>query len=250
MNINYGSIVRWPGKLRQPHERIKAPFKSGATETMRLLDRELRMVAAESPVVQLALGLGGFTQDGRPYVNARPTHPGVIVSFSKPVRLAGESRPRKVPLAFPADRYTTWESNLRAVAIALEDLRRIDRYGVTQSSEQYTGFKSLPGPLHHMPTMTTDEAATFVARTAAPLVDQITDANTRVKATATGASAVLLDRGVYDALYRLAAKRLHPDRRRGEDPGVVARDWDRLAEAKRLLDALHEGPVGAAVVAG
>jgi hypothetical protein len=245
MNIIYGTINHWPGKLREPYQRTKAPFKSGHTDTLKLLERELRSIAAECPVVQLALGPGQFTQDGRPYYRATPVHPGVIVSFSKPIRLVGETKPRKVPLAFPADRFTTWETNLRAVAIALEDLRRIDRYGVTQTSEQYTGFKALPGPLHHMPTMTVDEAATFVARQAAPLVDQITDHNLRVKARAAGASAILMDKGAYDMLYKLAAKMLHPDRRPGD--AAAQAGWEQLAEAKRLLDAHHGKLAGASI---
>lgn len=221
MSIQYGSILRWPGRLRQPHERVRAPFKAGHSDTLQMLERELRMISAESAVVQLALGVGQFTQDGRPYYQAKPSHPGVIVSFSKPVRLPGETRPRKVPLMFPADKFTSWEANLRAVAIALEDLRRIDRYGVTQTAEQYTGFKALPGPLTAMPTMTTEEAAGFVCGVAL-----------------TGSrSAVLSDAEAFRAAYRAAATKLHPDAN-GGDPRC-AEKWERLQEAKRLLDALH-----------
>jgi hypothetical protein len=241
--IEWGSIQRWPGKLRDDAQRIRPPFKAKHADTIRMLERELRMINAETCVVQIAAGAGLVTADGRPYAGTRLKHPGVIVSFSKPVQLPGEPRPRKVPLAFPADRFTSWESNLRAVAIALEDLRRIDRYGVTSTGEQYTGFKALPGPMHQMPTMTTDEAATFVAAEAAPLVDHITDPRLRTKARAAGAGGVLSDPAVYDALYRMAAKRLHPD--------VSARpeQWQKLAEAKRLLDRLHY-PTDAANVDG
>lgn len=37
----------------------------------------------------------------------------------------------------------SWEDNLRAIALALEALRKVDRYGVTRRGEQYTGWKQL-----------------------------------------------------------------------------------------------------------
>lgn len=42
------------------------------------------MAGAEAPVVQLAIPEGQWTREGRPYVQPRAAHPGVIVSFSKP----------------------------------------------------------------------------------------------------------------------------------------------------------------------
>jgi hypothetical protein len=35
---------------------------------------------------------------------------------------------------------------VRAIALALEALRKVDRYGVTQSGEQYRGWQALPSP--------------------------------------------------------------------------------------------------------
>jgi hypothetical protein len=225
MNIQYGPIVRWPGKLRSPGERIRAPFKSGHTDTLRLLERELRSVSAETPVVQLAVPEGQWTRDGRPYANARGDHPGVIVSFSKPHRAEGKWV--KVPLSFPCDRFTTWETNLRAVAIALEDLRRIDRYGVTQNAEQYHGFKSLPGPVSSMPTMNAEQAARFVA-----------DVANKGGGCTVDAGQILSDPLAWAQAYRQAAGVLRPDRAgEGGEAGTCA--WHQLQTAKSLLDALY-----------
>jgi hypothetical protein len=214
IDIQYRPITRWPGKLRAAHQRTRAPFKAGHTDTLEVLARELRMVSAESAVVQLALSESQFTKDGRPYYQARPEHPGVIVSFRKPVRDATGRTTVKIPLNFPADRFTSWEANLRAVAIALEDLRRIDRYGVTQNSEQYVGFKALPppGPTHDA-IATADEAARFV------------EVVTRV-----GAAAVLADSARYREAYRSAAAKLHPDA-----APMAAAEWAKLQAAKALL---------------
>lgn len=218
MNIQYGPIKQWPGKLRDSHQRIRAPFKSDHTSTIRLLEKELRIVGAESPVVQLAIREDQWTRDGRPYAKAQAAHPGVIVSFVKAIR-----RPtgvQRIPLSFPCDRFTTWETNLRAVAIALEDLRRIDRYGVTQNAEQYTGFKSLPppGPTHDQ-ILTVEDAARFLA---------------------VGVSGCLPDHLLAHPdnvrrAYREKAAVLHPD----ANGGIQRPEWGMLQAAKTLLDQHH-----------
>lgn len=217
MTIQYGPIKRWPGKLRDHRERVRAPFKSGHSETMRLLERELRMVRAESAVVQLATT--HFRKDGTPYADATPEHPGVIVSFVKVVKSKLGEKVR-VPLSFPADRFRTWETNLRAVAIALEDLRRIDRYGVTSNAEQYLGFKALPPPgPEHSAVLTVDEAARVVEK----MVDrQFT------------ADPILRSPDSWRGAYRTAAAKLHPD------AGGAPDEWQKLLAAKSLLDEHHD----------
>lgn len=215
MSITFGPIKHWPGKLKSRGERTKAPFKSGYTETIRQLERELRMVNAESAVVQLAMP--HFRQDGLPYADATAEHPGVIVSFIKVVRSKLGERVR-VPLSFPTDTFLTWETNLRAIAIALEDLRRIDRYGVTQNAEQYLGFKALPPPgPSHDGILTVDEAARFACS-----VIGVGDAGPTIASSDT-----------WLTVYRSAAAKLHPDVH--GDP----EKWARLQAAKSLLDQHH-----------
>ena len=213
--IQYGSIKIWPGKLRSKGERVAAPFKSGHTETLRLLERELRMIAAESVVVQLAMA--HFNRDGRPYADAVPEHPGVIVSFIKPIKNDYHQIIKRVPLRFAADKFPKWEQNLRAVAIGLEDLRRIDRYGITQGSEQYLGFRALPPPgPEHEAIQTVEDAADWARAFGGGSRD-----------------AVLRDPGVWREVYRAASLKLHPDA--GGNPA----DWAKLQAAKTLLDAHH-----------
>ncbi|HEV7298710.1 MAG TPA: hypothetical protein VGN72_05035 [Tepidisphaeraceae bacterium] len=217
MEIAYGPIKAWPGQLRSRSERIAAPFKSSFSDTLQQLNRELRMVNAESAVVQLAMP--HFRRDGLPYADAIAEHPGVILSFVKGVKNKVGQRIR-VPLSFPADRFTKWESNLRAITIALEDLRRIDRYSVTQNSEQYLGFKALPppGPSHES-ILTVDEAARWLAdsfgKGGPPWSQVLTSADS------------------YRMVYRDVAFKSHPDR--SGDP----EQWAKLQGAKSLLDQHH-----------
>ncbi|OIN81652.1 hypothetical protein BMG05_06490 [Mycobacterium malmoense] len=49
----------------------------------------------------------------------------------------------KPPLSFPCDTFTHWHDNLRAITLTLEALRKVDRYGVTQTGQQYRGWQAI-----------------------------------------------------------------------------------------------------------
>jgi len=56
------------------------------------------------------------------------------------------------PLVYACDNFTGhgklrgWQANVRAIAVALENLRRVDRYGVSGHGEQYKGWVALDPP--------------------------------------------------------------------------------------------------------
>jgi hypothetical protein len=117
--------------------------------------------------------------------------------------------------------FPAWQNNVRAIALALEALRKVDRYGVTNSNEQYTGFRALGSGIE-MPAaqMTMDEAARFIVTAGGQLpADEIL-----VESIKQGPKR--------KAAYARAAYRLHPD------TGGSAADFQRLQEAKRVLDGL------------
>lgn len=195
------------------HKRKRSLFKAGYNDTFKLLNHELEFVRAETPVIQLAIEDRYWRRDGQPYANAPTEHCGIIVSFRKPIRRGQELV--KIPLSFPCDTYTRWEDNVRAVALSLEALRAVDRYGVTQNSEQYTGFKALPPPGPDHPSIATvDEAARFLhaIEPGCPVKD------------------ILHVRDNYRLVYRKVADKLHPDH--GGQPEL----WAQLQAAKSLLD--------------
>jgi hypothetical protein len=231
VDIRFTPIDRWPGE--HTRRRRPSPFRAGYADTMTLLRTELERAGARDVTVKLAVSAAEIRRDGLPYANARPAHPGVILAFRK----------ADLPLVFPCDTYPEWEANLRAIALSLEALRAVDRYGVTRRAEQYRGWAELPPPAAGIvtppPPVTADEAAAFVATQAAPLVGQITDPDLRVRATAAGASIVLRDADVFRVLARLAAKRLHPDANGGRQPP----EWGRLQEAVAVLDDHHSRPI-------
>lgn len=133
--VTFRPIEKWPGVAQNRIGQRRSPFSAGWTATMALLDRELRALAAERVVIQLALAESDIRLDGWPRAGARPEHPGVVLAFESP--LYG-------PLQYPGDAFDKWQDNLRAIALGLEALRRVDRYGITRHGEQYTGWKALP----------------------------------------------------------------------------------------------------------
>lgn len=135
-NLTVAPLLAWPRELTK--NRNYSPFTAEWSSTLALLKRELAQVNARNVVLQVAIDPTQFRRDGRPRADARSQHPGVILSLDTP---------RKGSLQFPCDSFTTWQDNVRAIALSMEALRKMDRYGVTKDGQQYTGWKALnPGP--------------------------------------------------------------------------------------------------------
>lgn len=47
------------------------------------------------------------------------------------------------PLAYATGEFDDWRDNLRAIALSLEALRAVDRYGVSKRGEQYRGWRQI-----------------------------------------------------------------------------------------------------------
>jgi hypothetical protein len=206
IQATFRPIDVWPGGPTK-HRRA-APFRAGWKATLELLKGELRALAARHVVVQIDMAESDIRLDGYPRASARAASPGIILAFDS----------KYGPLRYPCDTYTDWEDNLRAVALAMEALRKVDRYGVTKRGEQYTGWKALPSGGASATTMGADHAAVWLCN----------QAGSRYLA-----SDVLTRRDVANDAYRDAAKQLHPD------AGGDTEAFQRLQEVKRALDAHH-----------
>lgn len=231
MSIQFRPLASWTGKKA---EYRSSPFQSGHQDTVARLKYELGRLDARNPVIQIMASERDIRRDGLLRADAFVSHPGVILSFEK------QQGGRWVPVQFPCATFVRWTDNLRAIALGLEALRKIDRYGITSNGEQYRGWAQLPGAIITPVKMTVDEAAVFVAATAAPLVEQITDPDTRLQAKTAGARAILTSNELFQALYRLAAKQLHPDANGGQQMP----DWLKLQEAAEALRVHHRAKEG------
>jgi hypothetical protein len=201
MQLTFRALGLWPGKLTE--RRKRAMFRANYNATLRLLDFELRKLGASDAVLQVALDPREIRLDGLPRADARPMkHPGVVLSFQS----------RYGPLSYPCDTFDQWEDNLRAIALALEHLRAVDRFGVTKRGEQYTGWTALP---YKNAVMGREDAADLLAR---------------LSKTGHSTDRLLGDPAAAREAYRSAALNCHPDRNGGQDD-----DFKKLQDAKEVL---------------
>jgi hypothetical protein len=194
----------WVGPVtesRQSGYVFRAPWQS----TLALLDKETTALGARLVVIQADVTEAEIRLDGMLRARARPGFPGVKLSFDS----------RHGPLTYATDAYEHWQANVRAIALSLQALRAVDRYGVSKSGEQYRGWTALPAGSPNG-QMSVDDAARLLAGYA--------DAGVT-------AAAVLTDAEVRRAAYRRASLRTHPDH--GGDPGAFA----RVTAARDLIDA-------------
>ena len=145
----------WPGPMTRPSLRKRSSFSASWSKTDHLLRRELGFLGARRTVMHIDVYDKDIRQDGQLRANARPKSPAVMIAFEH--RKHGW-------LQYPCDRFTTWQDNVRAIALSLEALRKVDRYGVTREAQQYAGFRALPKAA--TPTTSYEAACTVLGREA------------------------------------------------------------------------------------
>lgn len=228
----YRPLREWSDELTDDNDRSSTSrFKSKQgvvplRKTEQLLRREADMLDASDVIIEVDLPERAFYSDGTGVKgNARqPDFPGVIV------RLIGT---RFGDLRYSCDEFTQrwqgempgWAANLRAIALGLDALRQVERYGIARRGEQYVGWGELPPgtPMSaggaQRPQMTLDRAAAVLAGATDGLVT---------------APNVLSDPDDARLAYRMAAKRWHPDAYGGS-----ADTWAQVDEAWQLIEKHH-----------
>lgn len=134
MNVTLRPLTAWPHQdTRQ--RRSRHTFKAGWQDTLDLLRRELRHLQASNVVIGTGFREEDLRLDGMPRSGARdPGHPGIELSFDTPTH--GR-------LVYATDTCQSWQHNVRSIALGLEALRAVDRYGITRRGEQYAGWRQL-----------------------------------------------------------------------------------------------------------
>jgi hypothetical protein len=201
MEFEFRPIKAWPREMTK--NRKRAQFKAGYNPSLALLDNELLKLGASNVVFEIALTDADIRLDGRPRSGAKPSHPGVIVSFDT----------KHGRLSYPCDTFDRYEDNVRAIALSLEHLRAVDRYGVTKRGEQYAGWSQLPPPMVTEPPMTL-EAAREIFKAVTGSVPMWATLN---------------------ELYHKAVMKTHPDR------GGDARSFRQVQRAKEVFDKEFSG---------
>lgn len=136
LNVTIRPIDRWPGP--ETRNRGWSQFRTVLSKTLGTLAKELRALDAKNVVLQLDFRERDLRIDGLPRADAKMLSPRVQIAFGS----------KYGPLQYATDTYRDWEDNLRAIALSMESLRAVDRYGVSKRGEQYAGWRALPFKSH------------------------------------------------------------------------------------------------------
>lgn len=186
-------------------------------QTVDELAVELGRLGVPRAVLELDITERDCRRDGNIRADAKPTSPRVVLSFEHPEQ--GATR-------IPADRFDAWHDNVRAIRLALEALRAVDRYGITRHAEQYRGWQALPPAGGSSAGLN----ASAAARLLVALDPKSADLDTLGASHA--AARLLGDVALAKAALRRAAVATHPDR----DGGSTDR-FQTLQQARGVLAA-------------
>lgn len=176
MTVMFLPLPVWPHPVTGRRES-RWSFRASWADTLEKLRYEIERIGGENVMIAAGFQPRDIRQDGFPRSDARtPSHPGIEVSFDLPPNGPSVERGRKLiahhgdfdaarkathpdasgydstadfqavmatrehgRAVFATDQYEKWEHNVRAIALTLEALRAVDRYGATQG-RQYAGF--------------------------------------------------------------------------------------------------------------
>lgn len=139
VDIRVQPLTNWP--YPSTEHRTAPPFRAKYANTESILRFELAELGAKEVAMHVVTesGYDDLRQDGLLRARARVVHPGVALEFQS----------KHGPMAIWCDSYeskgtmTDWQSNLRAIALTLEKLRAINRYGIGQGGQQYAGWRQI-----------------------------------------------------------------------------------------------------------
>lgn len=211
LDYKFEPLDGFPRELTPSWKRDKSPFGKTWTDVQILLEKELRFLSyrAGSVFLQTAHSEWDVRKDGKLRSDVRaPEHPGVVLKFD----VYDSKAKRYVQMSFECDRFVQWKANVRAIADAMEALRKVDRYGVSgggKTNAHYEGYKALPPAGGENPSR--QNAAEFIAKYSDYPPHALDDKELLTKA------------------YRQAALLLHPDK------GGTADDFHKLTKAYEVL---------------
>jgi hypothetical protein len=140
--------------LRPPAQRESTRFSAKWPATEELLLAEVEYLEGSQLVIEVDVREQDLRIDGTLRANGREAvTPAVVVAFESA---------KHGPMLYRCDTFVapwshqgkSWWHNVRAIALTLQALRSVDRYGATETGQQYAGFKALPAgramPSSHM----------------------------------------------------------------------------------------------------
>jgi hypothetical protein len=137
----------WPQGYKRTTQRLARPLFKNTTffSALSMVKDEVKRLCGIPSSYRADLVVSTnipIRADGEPYSDYARRNiqdPGVAVYF----KYNGED------VVLCCDKFVRIEDNLKAIAITIEDMRRIERNGVSDFIKRsFTGFKALPAPAH------------------------------------------------------------------------------------------------------
>jgi hypothetical protein len=136
--------LTWPVGYRRSDQRISSPFKQSMEKAQKFLRKEIDRLGAGKLVVSSNIPIrkdGMFYAD---WMSKKIDDPGVAIYF----QYKGKA------VSMCCDQYLTVWENVYALGKAIEALRGLERWGVSDFLERaFTGFTALPASVTSQPTI-------------------------------------------------------------------------------------------------
>lgn len=218
MEVIFRPLTEWPSDLEPTpaDEREGKRWDRHYPDILRDLEEELGALEADNIVIQAQITREDLRIDGMPRADALFRGPSVIVTFETP---DGAWH------TYPSDSFRDYRQNLKAVAMTLRGLRLVQGYGCAKRGQQYRGWQALPpgtGPGDKPTFAGPREAAKYIADYGDRPVEHVLEIP-----------------DVLSAAFRLASKRLHPDKNGGNGEAF------QLLEAARTFVEDHQARTAA-----
>jgi len=119
--------LQWPNGWPREGSKEKGKFQSTLAGALAALRNEVKLMGGSDLVLSSNVTLG---QD-------RPKDPAVVAYFTY----------QKMQVAIPCDRWQLVEHNVKAIALTIEAMRGMNRWGAKHMVRaMFTGFVALPAP--------------------------------------------------------------------------------------------------------
>lgn len=131
MRADWRTVPAWAyPKTEQPKPSL---FRTDWDRSLKKLAEEVEKSGGDELLISIVATPDQLTLAGYPKSGFKVLYRGVEVSFKKDGRR----------VAFHVDAFPRLHDNIHAIALTLEALRAVDRYGATTGAEQYAGFAQL-----------------------------------------------------------------------------------------------------------
>jgi hypothetical protein len=214
MAIKIKPISHWVGK--ETTDPRRSQFRQTYANTKKLLFAELEKLYAVGDVhLSMFIHPNQLRADGELRADAKPYKQGVVLTLTRvKARRYNEAAEKwedeLETLSYPCDKFDDWQDNLRAIALSLEALRRVERYGVFRYADMVSRL-ALP-EVDIVDAEDLDDAAGFISN-----YSEFTKTEVLLKSNLTRA-------------YRQAAAKLHPDKGGNHDKFVCLERCKQIIE--------------------